>query len=95
MDRKDIYEIIDEERKHQDSLWGGRNHDKFHEPESWIIYMEHYIAIAKKELATKHHDESIPIAMDNMRKVVALGIACLENYGCPSRDSYRKNENKS
>jgi len=95
MDRQDIYAELNMEREYQDSLWGGRNHDKFHEPEAWITYMEHYINLAKQELATKHHDISIPVAMNNMRKVVALGIACMENYGCPPRAIYQKDETKN
>lgn len=88
MDRQDIYAELNMEREYQDYLWGGHNHDKFHEPESWITYMEHYLDLAKKALSTKHVDDAYPIAMDNMRKVVALGIACMENYGCPTRVAY-------
>jgi hypothetical protein len=80
MNRKDVYAIIDSERDYQDSKWGGRNHDQIHEIEAWIMYMEHYIARAKAVLSTEPYTTANIKAMDELRKAIALGVACMENY---------------
>ena len=84
MERKKIYEIIDGERDYQDSRWKNPEQDT-HEPESWIIYIEHYLTKAKVALSTQPIPTAYLEAMDNMRKVVALGVRCMEVHGVPRR----------
>lgn len=80
MNRQVVYTILDEERVYQDKIWKGKSHDLG----NWIIYMEHYLNRAKKELSTETSD--IP-ALHQLRKLVALGVACFEQHGVPSRAS--------
>lgn len=89
MDRKKVFEVIEEERDYQDLVWGGHNHDKFHEPEAWLVYIEYYLNKAKAVLSTEHTSKAYPEAMDSMRKIAALSVACMENFGAPRRNNHK------
>lgn len=88
--RKLVYEAIDGERDYQDSVWnadttssGGQ-----HETAAFILYMEEYIARARKlssSLAEGATDENGEEALDFVRKVTSLGVACMEQNGAPRR----------
>lgn len=79
MKRPEIYSIIDGERFYQDNLWGDL--DTRNNISDFILYMENYLQKAKQTNNPDQHDQSL----DALRKVVALGIACFEKFGVPSR----------
>lgn len=78
--RKEVYDAIDSERDYQERRWGtaGRSH----EIASWITYMQDYLNEARN-LASRNSPETI--ALDTIRKVVALGVRCMEEHGAPKR----------
>lgn len=80
--RQDIYEVIDGERDYQDMKWGPQ-HDAGHEIASWILYMQHHLNKAAAIASTEAPESG---ALDCLRKVVALGIACFEVHGVPKRE---------
>lgn len=93
--RKEVYKRIDEERKYQQKKWGRQaveeervlfqseeGLESIHEVETFILYMQDYLESARK-LITRLPDKTI--ALDKLRKVVALGVACFEQHGCPER----------
>jgi len=82
MERKEIYSILDGERDFQDSKWGGKQNDNYHEVESWVLYMQHYLTKAINRVSTEKGTQG---GLDELRKVVALGIACFEVHGVPER----------
>lgn len=47
-----------------------------------ILMMDHYIHEAQSVWTHEPGDDS---ALDKIRKVVAMGIRCLEYHGCPER----------
>lgn len=51
--------------------------------ESWILWMEQYLANARLE-ATKSTDKTA--ALHEVRKVANLALACLAYQGCPKRE---------
>jgi len=76
MDRKDIYDLIDKERDYQDSLpQHNKALDASHGTSAWIIFMEDRLNRAKK--AVYNLDQTK--ATQEIIKVMALGVACLEN----------------
>jgi hypothetical protein len=79
MDREDVYLRIDEEREKQDSMWGGKKHDVYHDIASWLTFMQHYLT-KTVGWVTHGKDEE---ALNELRKVVALGVACFEVHGVP------------
>lgn len=90
MDRKEIYSRIDDERYYQAVRWGtfhsnaGGDHpvDRPKPVESFILYMEDYLQQARHQISREEgHDN----ALDSLRKVVALGVACFEQHGVPER----------
>ena len=82
MKREDVYKLIDGERKYQNK-WdvlrakkGLPTKDEYATVESWILWMEDYLVRARTA-ATNDVDKTE--ALEQIRKVTALGIACMEN----------------
>lgn len=56
--------------------------DKNKPIESWILYMEHHLGLARYAVSTgtdKHN------GLDQVRQVANLALACLTYKGCPER----------
>lgn len=96
--RQSIYAEIDREREYQEVCriacdWQPAE-DK--PPESFIVYMERYLGrAAEATLLAANKNRQVVLA--NIRKVVALGVACLEVHGCPQRESkdvHKRPDNK-
>lgn len=86
MKRSEVYNRIDQERAYQHKRWeeyrtGIDKSDAEKDVATWIIYMEKHIAEAKENLYSLHEHH----ALSSIRKVVALGVACMEIHGCPER----------
>jgi len=76
LSRTQVYMQIDAERDHQDNIWGGVEHDQYHELGSWISYMQVYLRRAQDGLVGK--DWNYEEVMSNIKKATALGVACME-----------------
>jgi hypothetical protein len=81
LERKEVYEIVDEERDYQDEKWGGTSHDNTHSVSDWLIFMRIYLTEAENAL----YQSSAEDAMDAVRKITAMGVAAMEANGCPKR----------
>lgn len=70
----DVYEEIREERAHQDTKWGGAQHDDQHHPHDWLTYLVGHLGRAW----------SYPFEPDVYRRqlirVAALAVAAIESY---------------
>lgn len=83
MDRKKVYEAIDKERNYQDILVTGFRHNKADKAvPAELVLMQVYLNKAANDFVDYKGDEK---ALHQIRKVVALGVRCLENHGCPRR----------
>jgi hypothetical protein len=80
--RQEVYEALDTEREYQERRWGGEDQNRKHEVASWILYMQEYLTEAI-HTASRSGDETL--ALDSIRKVTALGVACMEVHGAPHR----------
>lgn len=80
--RTDVYAAIDSERDYQDKKWGGQPHDVAHSLGDWITYMQHHLNRATEALSTQTTEHN---ALAAVRKVTALGVACMEQIGAPIR----------
>lgn len=76
MNREVVYERISEEREYQKKKWG--KYGECHEVGTWISYIDHYLQEAKKAISEY-------TALDAIRKLTALGVACMEDKGAPKR----------
>jgi len=86
--RQEVYEAIDSERDYQNSRWNENTttSKNKHSLEEWYTYMEDYIDEAQHVLSRTARQDADPIALDIMRKVIAMGVCALEEHGAPKRD---------
>jgi hypothetical protein len=86
--RRDVYDAIDSEREYQknrhERITAQSPHrDEDHSIADWLVYMEHHMAKVKEHIYMLDFDK----AMDEVRKVTALGVACMEYKGVKKRES--------
>lgn len=75
MNRKDVYKLIDGERDYQDLDVHQVGHDDSKcSVADWLIFIEKQIEEAKVAVYNLRGD----IALEHIRKITALGIACME-----------------
>lgn len=70
------------ERAYQDAKWGTIQ-ERPKEVGSWLTLMRVLLRTAEEEWATNDNDQP---ALAAMRKAVAVGVACFEQHGVPTRD---------
>jgi hypothetical protein len=88
MDRKEVYEIIDGERDYQEMRIvrdGSTAPEGKHSPEEYLIYMNDYLQEAMHVAARTWGAACTPAILDIVRKVTALGVACMEQNGAVRR----------
>lgn len=81
--RGEVFDAVDEERDYQDSRWtpetttsGGR-----HSIGEWVVFIDDYLRQVKTELSRNSEPQASAMALDTMRKITALGVACMEQNG--------------
>ena len=92
--RTEVYQAVDGERDYQ-RKWDTAESTGQHEPAAFVLFMEEYLSEARRLESTcekgnnrpafegeAHHEGSL----DFVRKVVALGVACMEQHGAPRRE---------
>jgi hypothetical protein len=81
--REEVYAAVDSERAYQQEVWG----DRFRQPEVWCLVMEDYIAEARAQAARTDFHNPLALAeyLATVRKVTALGVACMEAHGALKR----------
>lgn len=77
VERKEVYGVINDERVYQDRKWGTIEEHP-HEVGSWVTIMRQLLNDAERAYMTQRGDMG---ALDEIRKVVAVGVACLEQHG--------------
>lgn len=80
--RLEVYDAINSERTHQDNKWGGHKHDAAHSLGDWLVYIDYHLTQAKAALSTDTNGQR---ALASIRKISALGVACMEQHGAPKR----------
>lgn len=86
MKREEVYKNIDKEREYQDLKWDQRRTkddvaDADKAVAEWLNYMAQHLSDAQKGVYNLDTNE----ALEQIRKVVALGVCALEIHGCPER----------
>jgi hypothetical protein len=88
--RREVYQAIDGERNYQDRLIlasGATLEDHYHSPEEYLLYMQDYLNEAIHTASRTWGPECAPAVLNIVRKVTALGVACMEQNGAPQRKS--------
>ena len=81
MDRQRVYRAIDTERDFQDRKWGTTAQHP-HEVGGWITIMRKLLTDAESAWASSAGDGA---SLMEIRKVIAVGIACCEQHGIENR----------
>lgn len=84
MDRRRVYEAVDSERLFQDSKWGTISQHP-HEVGGWITLMRKLLHDAEEAWSESAGDRG---ALAEIRKVIAVGVACCEQHGVESRSKF-------
>lgn len=89
MTRKEVFNLIDEERQYQDDL--PHHQDKEQQRKTpvaaWVIYMKKLLREAEDRIYFM--DEQT--ALEYIRKCTAVGVACMEYNDTPARiNPYRE-----
>ena len=80
----EVFLAIEEEREYQMRRWGSPpGVERSKDVPTFLTFMQHYQTEAVRH-ATK--DGNTVNARDAIRKIVALGVACLEQNGVVPRD---------
>lgn len=88
-----MYAAIDSERRYQDHRWGrtgssGSPGDGARTLDEYTLYMLVYAQELAKLAATTGDLDSVTAKLDMVRKVAALGVACMEMHGAPHRQGF-------
>lgn len=86
MERARVYAAIDSERRFQDLKWGTIQ-DHPHEVGAWITLMRKLLADAEAAWCGANNDVA---ALREIRKVIAVGVACCEQHGVEDRFLHTK-----
>lgn len=86
-----VVESLLSERQYQKRRWGYRELDgtfteRAHSIEEFTLYMDDYMTELKHVLSRTSEPEARSKGLDGIRKVVTLGLACMEQHGAPLRD---------
>lgn len=80
-----VYDVINEERDYQDSFADKSETDGYHTVTEFLLYMEDYLNEARHRASTIWGPRGIHETLDFIRKVTALGVACMEQNGAVRR----------
>jgi hypothetical protein len=85
--RAEVYAAIDGERDYQDRRWNAETTptEGNHSVEEFVLYMEHYLQEARRLLSTQASPKATRDGLDFVRKVTAMGVACMEQNGLVER----------
>ena len=80
MTREDVYAAIDGERDYQDRKWGPLS-ERHHEVGAWLAVLQVELTEAFVAWCKAPGDKA---ALEEVRQVAAVAVACLEQHGAPS-----------
>lgn len=83
--REEVYRCIDTERDYQDGLASTSETDGHHTIAEFLLYMDDYMREAKTIASRTWGPSAGPKTLDFVRKVTALGVACMEQNGTVDR----------
>ena len=83
--RDNVYAAVDSERTYQNK-WDNAESEGNHSIVEFIAYMQDYLNEAMHMQSRNAAEHVKKQCLDNMRKVTALGVACMEQHGAPHRE---------
>lgn len=83
--RSQVYQAIDGERDYQELRRERDGGQSSHTPTEFLVYMRSYLNEALEKASRVWGEDADPAILDTMRKVVGLGVACMEENGFVAR----------
>jgi hypothetical protein len=83
--RAEVYAALDSERDYQDMRKVRDSGQEFHSVEEFLLYMKVYLDETIAISAHTWGPDAVPKTLEHLRKVTALGVACMEQHGAPHR----------
>ena len=82
--RTEVYRVIDTERDHQESLPSNRSEDpkRTRMVAEYLTMLDYYVSHAQETWTMRSGNE---LVLDDMRKIAALAVRCMEEWGAPER----------
>ena len=90
--RAEVYAVIDGERNYQENLPPTRsvNPKRIREVSEYLTMLDHYVRHAQDAWTTQVGHE---VPLDDMRKIAALAVRCMEDWGALPREVEPMTEN--
>jgi hypothetical protein len=82
--RAEVYSVIDGERAYQ-AKWDTCESKGRHTVTEWLVYMQDYLSEAINMVSREAEPACHEKALHNIRKITAMGVACMEQNGAPPR----------
>lgn len=98
--RAQVYAAIDTERTYQDAL-AKASAERFgtsfghHEIPSYLLFMQQYLDLATARASMDWSGDCYIETLKIIRKIVALGVACMEEHGAIDREHVSASEIQS
>lgn len=85
--RDEVYNALTKEREYQDKRWNATTTTTAgqHSVAEFVLFMDTYIQDTKQTLSKHGEPEASKLALDNLRKITAMGVACMEQNGIVER----------
>lgn len=83
--RARVYEVLNDERAYQDKQWGPVPSRGEHTPAEWLVYIADYTREAMTQCSRGADPAAAEAALRTIRKITAMGVACMEQCGAYSR----------
>jgi hypothetical protein len=86
--RNEVFSAINNEREYQEVIWCEATTPTkgLHTPTEYLVYINHYQRKAEVAASTMPDPDASVAILDNLRKVAALAVACMEQNGVVWRD---------
>jgi hypothetical protein len=80
MTRREVFDILDDERRYQDTVWGPE-HDVGYTLADWLGILTDRLCLAGMAEANNDQDT----CLEQIRTITAVGVACMEYLNVPKR----------
>jgi hypothetical protein len=79
--RKQVYAALDGENENTTTSGGKRTVGEF------LLFFDNYLHEAKSQFSRMAEPEASEAALNTIRKITAMGVACMEQHGAPVRET--------
>lgn len=91
-----FYEVaaaVASEREYQDDIWNDETTTSGgeHDVSAWLTFMRSYLREAEDQVSRNPEPEGSELALHTIRKITAMGFACMEQHGAPMREKGNDN----